>query len=57
MQEMIRLQQKVDETIRALGGYFRPLSGLARLIEEVGEVEKRSKPEMSCHLKRNWSMC
>lgn len=38
MQEMIRLQQKVDETIRALGGYFRPLSGLARLIEEVGEV-------------------
>lgn len=38
MQEMILLQQKVDETIRALGGYFRPLSGLARLIEEVGEV-------------------
>ncbi|WP_251136814.1 MazG nucleotide pyrophosphohydrolase domain-containing protein [Exiguobacterium sp. s193] len=38
MQEMIRLQHTVDETIRALGGYFRPLSGLARLIEEVGEV-------------------
>ncbi|WP_235188820.1 MazG nucleotide pyrophosphohydrolase domain-containing protein [Exiguobacterium artemiae] len=38
MQEMILLQQKVDETIQSLGGYFRPLSGLARLIEEVGEV-------------------
>lgn len=38
MQEMFLLQQKVDATIRSLGGYFRPLSGLARLIEEVGEV-------------------
>ncbi|WP_167331089.1 MazG nucleotide pyrophosphohydrolase domain-containing protein [Exiguobacterium oxidotolerans] len=48
MQEMILLQQKVDETIRALGGYFRPLSGLARLIEEVGEVgEALEKEDMT----------
>ncbi|WP_290779138.1 MazG nucleotide pyrophosphohydrolase domain-containing protein [Exiguobacterium sp. UBA5002] len=38
MEQMKTLQQKVDATIRSLGGYFRPLSGLARLTEEVGEV-------------------
>ncbi|WP_026825521.1 MazG nucleotide pyrophosphohydrolase domain-containing protein [Exiguobacterium marinum] len=32
------VQQKIDEMILHLGGYWRPLSGLARLLEEVGEV-------------------
>ncbi|KXG42940.1 nucleoside triphosphate pyrophosphohydrolase family protein [Tepidibacillus decaturensis] len=31
-------QQKVDQTVRVLGGYWRPLSGLARVIEELGEL-------------------
>ena len=31
-------QQKVDQTVRELGGYWRPLSGLARVIEELGEL-------------------
>jgi len=35
---MDELQRKIDATIRTLGGYFRPLSGLARLMEEIGEV-------------------
>ena len=38
MEQMTLLPQKVDATIRSLGGYFRPLSGLARLTEEIGEV-------------------
>lgn len=32
------MQQRIDEMIIHLGGYWRPLSGLARLLEEVGEV-------------------
>lgn len=35
---MNEIQQRVDQMIIHLGGYWRPLSGLARLIEEVGEV-------------------
>lgn len=35
---MKELQQKVDQMIIHLGGYWRPLSGLARLLEEIGEV-------------------
>lgn len=35
---MREVQQKIDEMILHLGGYWRPLSGLARLLEEVGEV-------------------
>lgn len=35
---MREIQQKIDAMILHLGGYWRPLSGLARLLEEVGEV-------------------
>lgn len=35
---MREIQQQVDHMIIHLGGYWRPLSGLARLLEEVGEV-------------------
>ncbi|WP_240542695.1 MazG nucleotide pyrophosphohydrolase domain-containing protein [Exiguobacterium qingdaonense] len=35
---MKEVQQKVDAMILHLGGYWRPLSGLARLLEEVGEL-------------------
>lgn len=35
---MKEIQQKIDRMIIHLGGYWRPLSGLARLLEEVGEV-------------------
>lgn len=33
-------QVLVDETVRKLGGYWRPLSGLARLLEELGELHE-----------------
>lgn len=32
------LKQNIDETIRAVGGYWSPLSGLARVLEELGEL-------------------
>lgn len=32
------LQTVVDETVRTLGGYWIPLSGLARVMEELGEL-------------------
>ncbi len=32
------LQTIVDETVRTLGGYWAPLSGLARVLEELGEL-------------------
>ncbi|MFK3986489.1 MULTISPECIES: MazG nucleotide pyrophosphohydrolase domain-containing protein [Exiguobacterium] len=35
---MKELQRRIDRMIIHLGGYWRPLSGLARLLEEVGEV-------------------
>lgn len=35
---MKAIQQQIDQMIIHLGGYWRPLSGLARLLEEVGEV-------------------
>ena len=35
---MKEIQQRIDRMILHLGGYWRPLSGLARLLEEVGEV-------------------
>lgn len=35
---MEELQRRIDQMIIHLGGYWRPLSGLARLLEEVGEV-------------------
>src|SRR5262245_37192799 len=33
-------QAAVDETIRALGGYWPPLANLARLFEECGELAR-----------------
>jgi NTP pyrophosphatase (non-canonical NTP hydrolase) len=33
-------QNKVDELINAYGGYWEPLSMLARLTEEVGELSR-----------------
>ncbi len=33
-------QQKVDELIQRYGGYWEPLSMLARLTEEVGELSR-----------------
>ncbi|MFM8454522.1 MAG: hypothetical protein ACKOAD_06160 [Gammaproteobacteria bacterium] len=32
-----QIQKKIDLSIRSLGGYWRPLSALARLMEELGE--------------------
>ncbi|MFV9510053.1 hypothetical protein [Tepidibacillus sp. LV47] len=41
MSQTIRdYQLKVDKTVRELGGYWRPLSGLARVIEELGELSE-----------------
>ena len=48
------VQDQVDQSIQALGGYWPPLANLARLFEECGEVArvvnqihgpKRRKPE------------
>lgn len=36
--EIIRLRLKVRETAISLGGYWRPLSAIARVLEELGEV-------------------
>jgi NTP pyrophosphatase (non-canonical NTP hydrolase) len=36
--EMYKLQKTIEETIRTLGGYWVPLSGLARVLEELGEL-------------------
>lgn len=33
-----QVQEVVDETVRTLGGYWIPLSGLARVLEELGEL-------------------
>jgi NTP pyrophosphatase (non-canonical NTP hydrolase) len=33
-------QAAIDETIRALGGYWPPLANLARLFEECGELAR-----------------
>ncbi len=35
-----RAQNDVDETIKALGGYWPPLANLARLFEECGELAR-----------------
>lgn len=35
---LTKLQNIVDETVRTLGGYWVPLSGLARVLEELGEL-------------------
>src|SRR5262249_22279976 len=35
-----KAQAAVDETIRALGGYWPPLANLARLFEECGELAR-----------------
>lgn len=40
MEEIKQYQIMVDETVRKLGGYWRPLSGLARLLEELGEINE-----------------
>lgn len=32
--------QNVDDAVRKLGGYWRPLSGLARVMEELGELNE-----------------
>src|SRR5450830_1765616 len=36
--EIGRIQNKVQDTVVSLGGYWRPLSALARVLEEVGEI-------------------
>lgn len=38
--EIKEAQQKVDELIQVYGGYWQPLSMLARLTEEVGELSR-----------------
>jgi len=39
-QDVLYYQKKVDETVRKLGGYWKPLSGLARVMEELGELNE-----------------
>ena len=38
LSEIRRTQDKVQDTVVSLGGYWRPLSALARVLEEVGEI-------------------
>ena len=38
--EIKQAQEKVDGTIKEYGGYWEPLSMLARLTEEVGELAR-----------------
>ena len=38
--EIQNAQNKVDELIKVYGGYWEPLSMLARLTEEVGELSR-----------------
>ena len=38
--EINKAQEKVDEIINHYGGYWEPLSMLARLTEEVGELSR-----------------
>ena len=38
--EINEAQRKVDELIQKYGGYWEPLSMLARLVEEVGELSR-----------------
>jgi len=38
--EIQEAQQKTDELIKVYGGYWEPLSMLARLTEEVGELSR-----------------
>ena len=38
--EIIKAQEKVDKYIENYGGYWKELSMLARLVEEVGELSR-----------------
>ena len=38
--EIKKAQEKVDKLIKTYGGYWEPLSMLARLTEEVGELSR-----------------
>ncbi|WYP26238.1 MazG nucleotide pyrophosphohydrolase domain-containing protein [Alkalihalobacillus sp. FSL W8-0930] len=38
LETILDYQQLIDQSIRRLGGYWRTLSGLARVTEEVGEL-------------------
>ncbi len=38
--DLAQLQQEVDRWIRNNGGYWDPMSMLARLVEEVGELAR-----------------
>ena len=35
-------QQRVDEMIEQVGGYWRPVAGVARLLEEIGELAEQT---------------
>src|SRR3989344_3985793 len=34
------LQEKIDQTVREVGGYWTPLSTFARVSEELGEISE-----------------
>jgi len=36
--ELKKIQEKIDEGIQQLGGYWKPLEMFAALVEEVGEL-------------------
>ncbi|MEA3248457.1 MAG: MazG nucleotide pyrophosphohydrolase domain-containing protein [Nanoarchaeota archaeon] len=46
-------QEKVDKIIRAYGGYWEPLSMLARLTEEVGELSRAMNIEFGGKRKKH----
>lgn len=46
-------QKAVDDWIRDNGGYWPPLSNLARLVEEVGEVARELNHRHGSKRKRN----
>lgn len=37
-EQVVLLRQKIRETVLALGGYWSPLSAIARVLEELGEL-------------------
>jgi len=44
-EQMALLRQKIRETVLALGGYWSPLSAVARVLEELGELAELLSPD------------
>ncbi|MBI2043279.1 nucleotide pyrophosphohydrolase [Candidatus Pacearchaeota archaeon] len=53
--EIKETQEKVDKIIKQYGGYWEPLSMLARLVEEVGELSRELNIEYGGKKKKSES--